>query len=118
MLPPEIRIYVKHTTPQLIEDNERKILFCNEAFTRLFDIKQSSEELIGTNCIDLLISLSNNIPDVERLSAFVATSLSDRLPSKVYDIKINPRTIIYIDYKSAVLKNDVLIHVWEYTSMH
>ncbi len=118
MLSSEIKIYVKYTVPQLIEDKERNIVFCNEEFTKLFDIKQSSQDLIGTNCIDMLISLSNTIPDVERLSAFVATSLSDRLSGKIHDIKINPRTIISIYYKSVTLKDGALIHIWEYVPIH
>jgi hypothetical protein len=114
MLSAEIKIHVKNEPAQLIENNERTILFCNEAFTRLFDVKGSVEEFLGTNCIDLMISLSNAIPDIELLSAFVARSLANRLPGKIQDIKINTRTTITIEYKSVILKDGTLIHVWEY----
>jgi hypothetical protein len=118
MFSTEIKILAKNEPAQLIEDNERTILFCNEAFTRLFDIREAVENLQGTNCIDMLISLSNTIPDVEKLSAFVARSLADRLPGKIHDIKINTRTVISIEYKSAILKDGTLIHLWEYIVMH
>lgn len=114
MLSAEIKIHTKNNPAQLIENNERMILFCNEAFTRLFDIRRTVEELLGTNCIDLMISLSNTIPDIERLSAFVARSLADRLPGKFQDVKINARTAITIEYKSVILKDGTLIHLWEY----
>ena len=118
MLSPEIKIYTKNNPAQMIENNERTILYCNEVFTRLFDINEVVADLWGTNCIDLIISLSNTIPDIEQLSAFVARSLADRLPSKIDDIKINTRTVVSIEYKSAVLKDGTLSHLWEYTVIH
>lgn len=117
MLLPEIKIYAKDSPAQLIEDYSRKILFCNQAFVKLFDIDQTSEQLMGTNCIDLLVSISNNIPEIEALSAFVAKSLAERLPSKIDNIKINPTTIISITYRSVKLKQNLPVHIWEYTVM-
>jgi hypothetical protein len=114
MLTPEIKIHAKNDPAQLIENNERTILFCNEAFMRLFDIRGAVGELLGTSCIDLIISISNTIPDVERLSAFVARSLANRLPGKIQDVKINTRTAINIEFKSLILKDGTLIHIWEY----
>ena len=118
MLAPEIKVHAKNDPAQLIENNERTILFCNEAFTRLFDIKGTVEDLWGTSCIDLIISISNTIPDVERLSEFVARSLANRLPGKIQDVKINIRTAITIEYKSVILKDGTLIHIWEYLIMN
>ncbi len=115
MLLPEIKIYSKNTPAQLIEDYSRKILFCNQAFVRLFDIDKLPEELVGTNCIDLLISVSNNIAEIEDLSTFVATSLANRLPAKVDNIKINATTIISISYRSVKIKENLPAHIWEYT---
>lgn len=115
MLLPEIKIYAKENPAQLIEDYSRKILFCNDAFVKLFDIDQTPEQLMGTNCIDLLVFISNNIPEIEALSAFVATCLAERKPAKIDNIKINPTTIITINYRSVKLKENLPAHIWEYT---
>lgn len=117
MLLPEIKIYAKSTPAQLIEDYSRNILFCNQAFVELFDIDKFPDELVGTNCIDLLISISNSIPEIEDLSAFVAKSLAERLPAKIDNIKINSTTIISITYRSVKLKENLPVHIWEYTVM-
>lgn len=115
MLFPEIKIYAKSTPAQLIEDYSRKILFCNQAFVELFDIDKFPEELVGTSCIDLLISISNSISEIEDLSAFVATSLVNRLPAKIDNIKINSTTIISVSYRSVKIKENLPAHIWEYT---
>ena len=117
MLLPEIKTYAKNSPAQIIEDYSRKILFCNNTFVELFDINQTPEQLMGTSCIDLLVSISNSVPEIDSLSAFVAKSLADRLPAKIDNIKINSTTIISVAYRSVKLKENLPVHIWEYKVM-
>jgi len=98
----------------LVEDDKRDILHANVAFTKLFQIAASPEQLKGLNCNELGSSMVDFFTDGPTFLDRVSKILKKKVPVTNELIQCNNGNILKRSYFPIELKANIIGSLWQY----
>jgi PAS domain S-box-containing protein len=99
------------------EDENRKLLFVNQLYCDMRNIKQSPEELIGMDCSKITNELGLLFKDSERLIVRTNKTLSNRKLVLGELLETQDNHFIERDYIPIFIDNEYKGHLWKYTDV-
>ncbi len=98
----------------LIEDRDRKILFCNQKFCDIFKITESPENLIGGDCTDSAELVKDMFVNPTKFVDDINTILTNKNKKTTTLIEMVDGTKYRRDYVPMFFENNYIGHSWQY----
>ena len=98
----------------LIEDADRKILFCNKSFCDLAGIEATPEQMIGYDCSNAAEETKHLFKDSEKFVADINEIFNNRSKKTTHIIeKVNGKKYRR-DYVPLFFSDNYIGHTWQY----
>ncbi len=98
----------------LIENAQRKIMFCNAAIRLLFGIDLNDDSIIGGCCQEAASALSPCFADPKSFLNFIHDAINSRKKMRSQAMVMNSYTLVEINYLPIVQGTAVVGSAWIY----
>ncbi|WP_199620509.1 diguanylate cyclase domain-containing protein [Paenibacillus alkalitolerans] len=101
----------------MVESEQRKIIYVNREFTRMFGIDVEPDKLIGSDCSGWLSSQKHIYAEPEQFISRTEQMINDKTPVKIEIFELSDGRIFQRDYIPIVMDGEYAGHMWEYTDI-
>ncbi|KAI9014240.1 hypothetical protein DFJ74DRAFT_681915 [Hyaloraphidium curvatum] len=101
-------------TASLVEDDQRRVVLTNRAFTELFSVPVPPDALIGTDCSRSADQAKHLFMDPETFVARIEQILRERKVVRGELLQMRDGRMLERDYMPCWLESDYLGHAWTY----
>ena len=98
----------------LIEDNERKILFCNKSFCNMIGLDCNPEDLFGYNCENAAEENKHLYINPEKFVDDISEIFKDKTKKQTHIIEMVDGRKFKRDYVPLFFDNNYIGHSWQY----
>lgn len=101
----------------LVEDENRKILFANQLFCDIFSIPANPDQLVGMDCSDSAEQTKHLFKNPESFVSDISKILKNKTTVYADQLELKDGRILERDYVPMYIDNEYKGHLWNYTDI-
>jgi len=112
-----ISLFAHSQDAVFLEDNNKQILYVNDAFCEIFGVNTNPVSLLGTDSDELLRTNIRRLKDPAAYLSLTKQLVKDQVPATAREMELTDGRIFSFDYAPIIYNNTFAGNFWKYSDI-